>query len=239
MEMEAEGPTIMADMELLDSARHAALRVSSAPDAARHFVQLVASEFLSAAPHYPILFARNPETGDLYPGALMGLVPDENLCLGAKGMLAGYRPADLERQAFYVSGENIAIDPGHPALTQSDGARLFEMDGSPAPALRRVQAALRTLHSGLPDTEGFIARLMEHKLVEPIDLNFQFDNGESLRLDSLYTISLDALHDLSDEAALELFRRGDLQLIYAVTGSVRHIPHLAGRRNDRLSGLDQ
>lgn len=227
----------MADMELLDSARHAALRVSSAPDATRHFVQLVAGEFLSAALHYPILFARNPETGDLYPGALMGLVPDENLCLGAKGTLAGYRPADLERQAFYVSGENIAIDPAHPALTQADGAPLFEADGSPAPALRRVQAALRTLHSGLPETEAFIARLLEHKLVEPIDLSFQFDNGESLRLDSLYTISLDALHALSDQAALALFRNGDLQLIYAVAGSVRHIPQLAGRRNDRLSGL--
>ncbi len=227
----------MADMELLDSARHASLRVSSAPDATRHFVQLVAGEVLSAALHYPILFARNPETGDLYPGALMGLVPDENLCLGAKGTLAGYRPADLERQAFYVAAENIAIDPAHPALTQADGAPLFEADGSPAPALRRVQAALRTLHSGLPETEAFIARLLEHKLVEPIDLSFQFDNGESLRLDSLYTISLDALHALSDQAALALFRNGDLQLIYAVAGSVRHIPQLAGRRNDRLSGL--
>lgn len=227
----------MADMELLDSARHAALRVSSAPDRTRHFVQLVASEFPTAALHYPILFARHPETGDLYPGALLGLVPEENLCLDAGGRLAGYRPADLERQAFYVSGENIAIDPAHPALTQSEGAVLFEADGGPAPALRRIQAALRTLHTGLPETEVFIAALMANQLIEPIDLSFQFDNGESLRLDSLYTISLDALHGLSDDAALALFRNGDLQLIYAITASVRHIPRLAGRRNDRLSGL--
>lgn len=229
----------MADMELLDSAQHAALRVSPAPDSTRHFVQIVAGEFLSAALHYPILFARNPETGDLYPGALMGLVPDENLCLNASGTLAGYRPADLERQGFYVSGENIAIDPGHPALTQAEGARLFETDGGPAPALRRIQTALRTLHTGLPETEAFLARLLANKLIEPIDLSFQFDNGESLRLDALYTISLDALHALPDDAALALFRSGDLQLIYAVTGSVRHIPHLAGRRNDRLSGVTQ
>jgi hypothetical protein len=80
---------VMADMELLDSARHAALRVSAAPDRNRHFVQLVADEFLPAALHYPILFARHPETGDLYPGALMGLVPEENLCLGANGTLTG------------------------------------------------------------------------------------------------------------------------------------------------------
>jgi hypothetical protein len=237
--MDARGPTIMADMELLDSARHGALRVSPAPDATRHFVQLVAGEFLAAAIHYPILFARHPETGDLYPGALMGLVPEENLCLGPKRTLTGYRPADLERQAFYVSGENIAIDPRHPALGQPDGVALFEADGGATPALRRIQNALRTLHTGLPETESFIARLMASKLVEPIDLSFQFDNGESLRLDSLYTISLDALHALPDDDALTLFRKGDLQLIYAVTASVRHIPQLAARRNDRLSGLAQ
>ena len=227
----------MAEMELLDSARHAALRVSAAPDAGRHFVQLVADEFLAAALHYPILLARHPETGDLYPGALMGLVPDENLCLGPDGTLADYRPADLERQGFYVSGENIAIDLHHPALTRVDGAPVFDADGEPAPALRRVQAALRRLHVGLPATEGLLRRLEVHRLVEPIDLSFQFDNGESLRLDSLYTISLDTLHALPDDVALALFRSGDLQLVYAITGSVRHIPTLARRRNERLSGL--
>jgi SapC len=213
----------MAEMELLDSARHAALRVSAAPDAGRHFVQLVAEEFLPAALHYPILLARHPETGDLYAGALMGLVPDENLCLGPNGTLVDYRPAVLVRQGFYVSGENIAIDVHHPALTQAEGATVFDADGGPAPALRRVQAALRQLHVGLPETEEFLRRLEEHKLIEPIDLNFQFDNGESLRLDSLYTVSLDALHALPD----------------ATTGSVRHIPTLARRRNERLSGLIQ
>ena len=116
---------------------------------------------------------------------------------------------------------------------------MFDTDGGPAPALRRVQAALRRLHVGLPETEQFLRRLEEHKLVEPIDLNFQFDNGESLRLDSLYTVSLDALHALSDDVALALFRSGDLQLIYALTGSIRHIPTLARRRNERLSCLDR
>lgn len=229
----------MAEMELLDSARHAALRVSTAPDAGRHFVQLVADEFPKAALHYPILLARHPETGDLYPGALMGLVPEENLCLAPNGTLADYRPADLERQGFYVSGENIAIDAHHPAFAQADGAPVFDADGGAAPALRRVQAALRRLHVGLPETERFLRRLEEHKLVEPIDLSFQFDNGDSLRLDSLYTVSLDALHALPDDVALALFRAGDLQLIYALTGSVRHIPTLARRRNERLSGLAQ
>ncbi|WP_343525893.1 SapC family protein [Sphingomonas sp.] len=227
----------MAEMELLDSARHTGLRVSAAADTARHFVQLVADEFLPAALHYPILFARHPGTGDLYPGALMGLVPDENLCLDSKGALAGYRAADLERQGFYVSGENIAIDPGHAAFAGPGGDPLFDEEGDAAPALQRVQAALRRLHRGLPETEAFVGRLLDHKLIEPIDLSFQFDNGESLRLDSLYTISLDTLHALPDAVIAPLFRSGDLQIIYAQTNSVRHIPFLARRRNDRLSGL--
>ncbi len=81
----------------------------------------------------------------------------------------------------------------------------------PRPRAAQVQAALRRLHVGLPETEQFLRRQEENRLVEPIDLSFEFDNGESLRLDSLYTISLDAVHALPDDVALALFRSGDLQ----------------------------
>jgi hypothetical protein len=63
----------------------------------------------------------------------------------------------------------------------------------------------------------------------------QFDDGRHLRLDGLYTISLDALHALPDAAALALFRSGDLQLAYAQTGSVRHLRTLGRIHNDRLA----
>jgi hypothetical protein len=227
----------MEQWELLDRQRHAGLRVSAAGDAARHFVQLVADEIVPAALHYPVLFTRHPDTGALYAGAVMGLKPGENHALGSDGRLP-YRPADLERQGFFVSGENIAIDPAHAAFVGGgESDPVFDMDGEPAPALHRVQAALRRLHKGLPETETLLDRFMGNGLIEPIDLSFQFDDGERLRLEALYTISLDALHALPDAVVVEMFRAGDLQIAYAQTGSLHHIPTLARRRNDRLAGL--
>ncbi len=52
----------------------------------------------------------------------------------------------------------------------------------------------------------------------------------------LYTVSLDALAELDDAAVLNLFRRGYLQLIYAMSGSLRQISSLAKRRNDKIAG---
>jgi hypothetical protein len=75
---------------------------------------------------------------------------------------------------------------------------------------------------------------VDFRLVEPIDISLKFDDGENLRLDGLYTVSLDSIAELDDSLALSLFRKGYLQLAYCIAGSLRQIPLLANRRNARL-----
>ena len=222
----------VGDLEFLEGRSHASLRVNTANAEGRHFVQLVASEFPQAACEYPILFTKHPETGAFYPGAVMGLEAGENL-YARDGALPGYRPADLVRQGFYVVEERIAIDPDDPAFSGS-GQPLFDERGEATRALRAVQQAMHQLSQGLRETEAVVARLVEHRLLEPIDISLDFDDGSHLRLDGLYSISLDALHALDDAAALSLFRHGDLQIAYLQSASVRHIRTLAHRRNERL-----
>ncbi len=224
----------MAAWEVLNQDQHAELSVGRASDADRHFAQIVADEFLQAAPYYPILFTKHPETGAFYAGVVMGLEPGSNL-LVSNGGLPDYRPADLERQGFFIADGNVVIDRDHSVFAGTDGQRLFGIDGEPAPALRRVQNALRTLEVGLPETNALIERLLAHRLLEPIDVTMDFDDGQHIRLDGLYTISLDALHALPDATVLEFFRRGDLQLAYTQTGSVRHLRTLGRIRNERTS----
>jgi hypothetical protein len=89
---------------------------------------------------------------------------------------------------------------------------------------------------GKQETDAFLAGLLELKLIEPIDVSLQFDDGEKLVLDGLYTVSLDALRDLEDGEVLKLFHHGHLQLIYAVSGSLKQIALLAERRNRTLVG---
>jgi len=223
----------MPAWEMLNQEQHAGLRVSRACDSQRHFAQIVADEFLSAMPHFPILFTKHPETGAFYAGVVMGVEPGENL-LTVDGALPDYRPADLERQGFFITDGVVIIDREHPAFDAPAGQALFEMDGSAAPALKRVQQALYTLEKGIPATDAVIQRFLAHRLLEPIDVTLNFDDGKNVRLEGLYTVSLDALHALPDAAVLELFRHGDLQLAYAQAGSIRHLRTLGRIRNRRL-----
>ncbi|WP_245978788.1 SapC family protein [Aurantiacibacter xanthus] len=222
----------MGDLVFLEAQGHAGLRVNTANASGRHFVQLVVSEFPQAACEYPILFTKHPETGAFYPGAVMGLEAGRNL-YAHEGALPGYRPADLVRQGFYVVDDRIAIDPEDPVFSGGDQP-LFDDRGEPTHTLRLIQQAMQQLAQGLQETSAVLDRFVEHRLLEPIDIALDFDDGSHLRLDGLYSVSLDALHALDDDAALALFRHGDLQLAYLQSASVRHIRNLARRRNEQL-----
>ncbi len=222
----------------LNTQEHAGVRLRSHPPEIPHFVEITGGEFPAAAAVCPILFAKNRETGAFYTGALFGFKPGENLLGGPGDSPPPYVPLDRQRAGFYVAGEEIAIDLDNPRFVQSgwEGEALFDDDGQPGPALRQIQRMLGQLVRGKQETDVFIARLLELRLIEPVDINLRFDDGEDLVLDGLYTVSLDALRDLDDGEVLKLFRSGYLQWLYAVSGSLRQIGVLAERRNRMLAG---
>jgi hypothetical protein len=222
----------------LNTQDHAGVRLRPHPPEIPHFVEIAGAEFPAAAVVCPIFFAKNPETGAFYAAALFGFKPGENLLAGPEGGLPPYVPLDRRRAGFYVAGEDIAIDLDNPrfASSGSEGEALFDEDGQPGPALRQIQRLLGQLVRGKQETDAFIARLLELKLIEPVDISLQFDDGENLVLDGLYTVSLDALRDLDDNEVLKLFRSGHLQWIYIVAGSLKQVGVLAERRNRMLAG---
>lgn len=221
----------LANLDVLNSDLHRNLRLRSDKLEVPHFVQIVISEFPAAAACCPILLTKNPETGGFIAGALFGFRPGENLVSDG-----GFRPLDIERGGFFVAGEEIAIDPESPRLSYVEGEPLFDDDGAPTGLMRRIQQALGLLVRGTEETDAFIRALVELRIVEPIDISLRFDDGEHLQLEGLYSVSLDSIAELDDTTALSLFRNGYLQLAYCVAGSLRQIPILASRRNDRLAG---
>lgn len=222
----------------LNANDHGALRLRRYHPEIPHFVEITGAEFANAAAVCPIFFAKNPETGAFYAGALFGFKPGENLLRGLEDGAPPYVPLDRQRDGFYVSGEDIAIDLENPrfALSGSEGEALFDGGGEPGPALRQIQRILGQLVRGKRDTDAFIARLLNLKLIEPVDVSLRFDDGESLVLDGLYTVGLDTLRELQDHDVLSLFRDGHLQWIYLMTGSLKQIRILAERRNRGLAG---
>ena len=223
------------ELELLSAEAHRHLRVRETPGGVPHFVQVVAAEFASAAACCPILLTKNAGTGQFYAGAMFGFEPGENL-LGYTGAAAGaFTPLDFERQGFYISGDSIAVDPNHPRFSTADGEPLFDENGQPRERLRHMQRVLGALKAGVDETDAFIAALLQHRLIEPIDIDLSFDDGRSLALQGLYTVSLDSVADLDDAAALQLFRSGYLQLAYVMAASLKQISALAALRNRRLT----
>ena len=224
------------DLELLNARDHAGLRLTDLRAGGPHFVQIVAAEFSAAATTCPIFLTKNPHTGQFYAGAMFGFEPGENLIEDDASRRRAFGPLDLERQGFFLEpGGAIAIDPSHPRLAAGRGAALFEADGQPSQALRRIQQVLAQLSAGVPQTDVFIQTLVAQGLVEPIDIDLSFDDGRSLSLTGLYTVSVDALGEREDAVVLDLFRRGYLQLIYAMAGSLKQVSVLANLRNERLS----
>lgn len=220
--------------EVLDTQRHRDLGIAPIDEADRLFVQIVTGEFAVAAADHPVLFAKHPETGRFYAGVLLRLKAGEASAAADAG---GYRPADLQRQGFFVDNDRIVIDRSHPAFVAGSGAPLFDADGEATDRFRAVQHALGLLHTGLPTTDAFIDRLLDHDLLEPIDIRLNFDDGEQLVLQDLYTISLDALAVLEEKAAVAMLRSGDLALCYIQAQSVRRITGMARERNNRLGDL--
>lgn len=221
----------MTQLEPLNTERHRQLRVGAPVPDGRNFVQIVTSEFPAAAATCPILFSKSPETGQFYAGAMFGFRPEEpHLAVDD-----AFIPLDVQRQAFFVSGDEIAIDLKHPRIGSAGGHLVFDEDAQPSEALRRIQHALALLTVGVEPTQAFIRSLLDFKLIEPIDISLHFDDGETLRLQGVYTVARDSLQDLGDADVLRLFRAGHLQLAYLMLASLEHIALMAGRRNRRLA----
>lgn len=218
----------------LNPEEHGAVMVRPVSGETRRFVEIVAAEFAAAAACCPVLFVKSADTGGFYAGAMFGFSEGAPL-ITEPGQSDPFVPLDRKRAGFFISGDHIAIDPDHDRFSTTEGEPLFHGDGSPAPALRAIQAVLTQLHRGKAETDAFIERMLALKLIEPIHVSLSFDDGEKLVLQGLYTIGLDGLAELDDATVLELFRAGHLQLAYTVALSARQIPVLASRHNARLA----
>lgn len=209
-------------------------RASAAYGDNQRFVQVIVKEFPRLVVHYPLLFSKSAETGQIYCGAMLGFDEGENLFLDQWTEREFYRPLSLQRGPFYANGPELAIDLDHPRVGAEGGKPLFTDQGQPTRYLQSIIWAFQDLKPGMEMTKLFIARLLELKLIEPVDVEVEFDDGTTRKCIGLYTINQPVLDRLPDEVVVELFRRGYMRLIHYMIASLKHIPLLARKKNSRL-----
>ncbi|AXU21187.1 hypothetical protein C7W88_19840 (plasmid) [Novosphingobium sp. THN1] len=222
-------------LEILNSEVHRNLAMHPVAGAHPHMVQISLPEVEAAASCCPVLLAKSPETGRFAIVALFGFAPDEVLVEGAGTGNAAFLPLDLQRQGFFASDDNIAVDLAHPRFAPGGTIPLFDAMGGPTDEMRLVQRAIGTLMGNAARTEKFIADIVEARLVEPVDISLKFDDGQTVALNGLYTVRGDALADLDDTRIIRLYRDGSLSAALAIRASLRQIGQLARRRNERLA----
>ena len=223
----------------LSKEQHRHLKVDGRPSAAygdnQHFVQVIVDEFPHLLVHYPILFGKQRETGQLFCGAMLGFIEGENQFLDEwRREPEFYRPLILQRGPFYAHGPELAIDLDDPRVDAEAGKPLFTAQGQPSRYLQHIIWASQDLHPGIERTRIFIARMLELNLVEPVDIEVEFEDGTLRHCEGLYTINQEVLTRISDAVAIELFRRGYLALIHMMIASLKQVRVMARTKNARL-----
>jgi hypothetical protein len=228
----------MTQIVPLNKETHRNLKVDGRSSAAygdnRRFVQVIVKEFPQLLAHYPILFSKDSRTGQFYCGAMLGFDENENLFLEewAQGDL--YRPLYLQRGPFYADGPELAIDLDDPRVGAEGGKALFTDQGLPTRYLQSIIWAFQDLSTGVEMTKLFIARLLELKLIEPTDVEVEFENGSLRRCVGLYTIDQEVLARLPDPVVVELFRRGYMRLIHYMIASQKQVAVMGRKKNSRI-----
>src|SRR3981081_3000193 len=190
-------------MHLVELSReeHSELKISpdlaEASAARQHLIPIVASEFRKAAIQYPIVFAKNPETGRFAAFVLNGLEPEENLFWSGTKLDVAYVPLNIRRRPFFVgtadassgaSGNVMCIDIESSCVTASGQKSIVDADGSDSPYLKEILPIIRELVEGHNHTTDFINTALSLDLLCPILLEIVLEDGKSLHVEGLYSV---------------------------------------------------
>jgi hypothetical protein len=235
---------------LLDNVTHKDLRVirdyAKVPGYDVNVARVFPSEFIQLQTEYPLFFIRNREEGGFEPVALLGFGDRENLFLDDNGWDAGYVPLSIERQPFLVGFQEqvvdgvpteapvVHIDLDHPAVSDTEGERVFLPHGGESPLLERISSILMTIHQGHAAAKSLSGMLVGLELIESLTLGVELKDGSKESLKGLYTINEDKLQALNASALEALHSKGHLRDVYMMLASLPNVSRLIDRKNRRL-----
>jgi hypothetical protein len=204
------------------------------------------TEFADVQSEYPILFRKDPETGQFNSFVMLGFQADENLFLTDDGWAAEYIPASLARGPFLIGFQNqeeqgksakepvINIDMADPRVSENEGEKLFNDSGSLSPFAENIKRVLSGIHLGIEYSKQMFEVFLQHDLLESVTIDAEFNNGEKAKIQGCYTIHEEKLKML-DAAALEILNRtGYLQAAYLVIASLSNIRKLISMKNKQI-----
>lgn len=190
---------------------------------------LTIQEIANVAGNLPIAFLRG-DSG-VTPVALMGLRPDQNLCVSAEGeWLAVYLPAVYRCHPFKLVQQDaetsvVCFDEGSGALSENPDDMAFYQEGKLAEDTAKVLEFLSMTARGQAVAMNAATLLDKAGLLTDWKISIVIDNEEKV-LNGLLCVDEEALLNLSDESFLTLRESNAITLAYSQLISKQHLGSL-------------
>jgi hypothetical protein len=205
-------------------------------------VPLMAVEFPQASPQYAIVFAQSRD--EVMPVVILGARQGENLYLGQDdSWSATYVPAFIRRYPFVFSASEdgktftLCIDEAYQGLNyQGRGQAMFTEDGKQTPYVDNVLKFLQEYRAHFLRTQAFCKKLVEHKLLEPMQAQFTLGQGEKMSLGGFQAVNRDKLKALPGDVLAQLAATDELELIYLHLQSMRNFSEVKDRLASSQAG---
>ena len=225
----------MTQVRPIDRADHGSLHFDPRViGPAQRIVQIGVSEIALAAADMPLCLAKDANTGRFNLVALVGLIDPVNLFVEAQRFHATYCPRALQLTGFRLDAAGVAglaVDEADPAIG-SAGEPLFR-DGEPAPILADVAAALQRLIADIGAARVLVDGYATQRLIRPLHLVVQEDDGQDHVIDGLYTIGSEALTQLPDASVVQMHRSCALASATLLASSLVQVERLCQLHNAR------
>ena len=240
----------MPNIQLLNNVDHKNLRVITDRSAEygdnQWFAPTFAHEFRNLQSHYPIVFTKNPETGQFQAVALLGFEVDENLYLTDEGWDAMYIPLSIVRQPFLIGFQQnneegvtsvepvISVNMDSPRISETQGEPVFLEHGGNSEYLEQINSLLKIVHEGHERNQDFVDMLLGMDLLESFVLDVELNDGSEHRMSGFYTINETSLRGLTGNDLVILNNNGYLEAVYMAIASLANISTLVEKKNRKM-----
>lgn len=245
----------MPRYELLDNVTHQGLcvdmRFGAGLGDGAGLVPAWPTEFAELQREYPIFFRKDDAEGGYHAVALLGFDQDENLFVEDGRWTASYLPGALARGPFLIGFQEqqhggtlqrepvIHVDMDHPRVVRDgQGVAVFLPQGGHSPYLEHVTTVLKGIHDGVAAGRAMYAALDALGLIQPLELDLQFDEHRHARLTGLYGIDRERFDALDAQQLHGLHASGMLEGVYLVLSSMHNIRRMIAEKQRRLRAQD-
>jgi hypothetical protein len=218
----------------LDKNKHKELKVGAHTHfefaKSSHLAAATIKEFAQLAGSMPIVFIQDPATGNHHVVAMLGTEANTNLYVVDGKWQGPYVPMNINRYPFDVrpDGDKLGVffDENSDLIDAEGAEALFNENGEPSDFLNDRQQFLSELANSEMMTQKFVKQVVELDLLESIEINLNYESGQTRNVTGMLSINEKKLREVSDETILEMHKNGFLGAIYASMLSLAQINRL-------------